>query len=153
MTDCIVLNPIGFVSSTVTECIDRDWGNVTSHVVLKQAYVGALSGLEEFSHVIIVTYLHHACFVPAKHLLRRPQGREDMPEVGILSQRAKDRPNPIGITVVSVVHVAEDHLEVKGLDAIDNTPVLDVKPYYPQYDRVEDPRIPRWVSELMMDYF
>lgn len=153
MTEGIIFNPIGFVSSPVAERIDRGWGNVISQVVLKPEYVGTLSGLDEFSHVIVVTYLHQACFVPSRHLRRRPQGREDMPEVGILSQRAKDRPNPIGITVVPIVHVAEIHLEVKGLDAIDGTPVLDVKPYYPQYDRVEAPRVPEWVNELMKDYF
>ncbi len=76
-----------------------------------------------------------------------------MPEVGILSQRAKDRPNPIGVTAVEIVKVVEDCLEVKGLDAIDGTPVLDIKPYFPQYDRVASPAVPAWVDELMKDYF
>lgn len=65
-----------------------------------------------------------------------------MPRVGIFSQRVKDRPNPIGITAVEIVAVKEDMLVVKGLDAINKTPVLDVKPYYPQYNRIDDSRIP-----------
>ena len=76
-----------------------------------------------------------------------------MPLVGIFSQRAKDRPTPIGITAVRVVRVGTDHLEVQGLDAINGTPVLDIKPYYPHYDKIENPQTPEWVAELMKDYF
>ena len=153
MTESIEMVPIGFVSSPVTERTDTGWGKGTSRVVLKPEYAGALLGLEGFSHAIIVTYLHQAHFDPSKHLRRRPQGRDDMPEVGILSQRAKNRPNPIGVTAVPIIGVAKDHIEVRGLDAIDGTPVLDIKPYYPCYDRVEAPLVPEWVNELMKDYF
>jgi len=76
-----------------------------------------------------------------------------MPEVGILSQRAKNRPNPIGVTAVEIVHVEADVLEVRGLDAIDGTPVLDIKPYYPVYDRIAGAAVPEWVDELMKGYF
>ncbi len=76
-----------------------------------------------------------------------------MPKVGILSQRAKNRPNPIGITSVKIIGVGHDHLEIQGLDAINGTPVLDIKPYYPQFDRVDSPRVPEWVNRLMESYF
>ena len=76
-----------------------------------------------------------------------------MPKVGIFAQRAKNRPNPIGVTAVEIVSVGENCIEVKGLDAIDGTPVLDIKPYYPTYDQVASPVVPDWVNELMKDYF
>jgi len=88
-----------------------------------------------------------------KHLVRRPQNREDMPMVGILSQRAKDRPNPIGITSVELVNVEGNIISVKGLDAIDNTPLIDIKPYYPMYDCKEGAIVPEWVNRLMESYF
>lgn len=151
--DEIKLTPIGYVSSPVTERIDENWGNITSRIMLKKEYKGALKGLEKFSHAIVVTYLHQAKYSPEKHLQRRPRGLESMPKVGILSQRAKNRPNPIGITAVEIVNVMDNCLEVKGLDAINDTPILDIKPYYPHYDKIDSPRVPGWVDRLMEKYF
>ncbi len=144
---------IGFVASPVSQTVDEAWGAVTSRVVIRPAYRPGLRGLEEFSHVLVVALLHRASFDPARHLVRRPRGLASMPEVGIFSQRAKDRPNPIGITAVRLVEVSNDGITVQGLDAIDGTPVLDIKPYYPQYDRVESATVPAWVDSLMRDYF
>ena len=76
-----------------------------------------------------------------------------MPEVGIFAQRAKHRPNPIGMTAVQLTRVEGNVLIVKGLDAIDGTPILDIKPYYPAFDRIEEPRNPEWVGRLMEKYF
>jgi tRNA (Thr-GGU) A37 N-methylase len=76
-----------------------------------------------------------------------------MPKTGIFAQRAKDRPNPIGITAVRIRSLGPGWVEVSGLDAIDGTPVLDLKPYVPQYDRVDDARVPAWVGTLMEGYF
>ena len=153
MMNEISIKPIGSVSSPVTERVDKNWGEVTSRIILKPEYKGSLLGLEDFSHAIIVTYLHQAKFIPSKHLQRRPRGLESMPKVGIFSQRVKDRPNPIGVTAVKIIGVGDDYLEVRGLDAIDNTPVIDIKPYYPHYDKIEAPCIPEWVNRLMEDYF
>ena len=153
MSRTVALNAIGFVSSPVKGQTDSRWGSVVACITLEPEFAGALTGLDSFSHALVLTYLHQAQFDAAKHLRRRPQGREDMPEVGILSQRAKNRPNPIGVTAVEIVKVGEDCLEVKGLDAIDGTPVLDIKPYFPQYDRVPSPTVPAWVDELMKNYF
>ena len=75
-----------------------------------------------------------------------------MPMVGIFSQRAKDRPNRIGMTSVEIVSVSDRTLTVKGLDAVNGTPVLDIKPYYPVYDRKEAV-VPGWVNRLMEHYF
>jgi tRNA (Thr-GGU) A37 N-methylase len=75
-----------------------------------------------------------------------------MPELGIFAQRAKDRPNPLGITVVPLVSVEPDGT-VRGLDAIDGTPIADLKPYFPQFDSASDAVVPAWVAELMRGYF
>ncbi len=149
----IQLNPIGFVSSPVTERMDENWGEIKSKIILNSEYAGAFSGLEDFSHAIIVTFLHQAKFDKEKHLQRRPRNLETMPKVGILSQRAKNRPNPIGITAVEIISVGDGYLEVAGLDAINETPVLDVKPYYRHYDKIDNCKTPEWVDRLMNNYF
>jgi tRNA (adenine37-N6)-methyltransferase len=153
MEESITLRPIGHVVSTIEETIDEKWGDVVSRIVLLPEYRGGLDRLERFSHAVIVTYLHRAKYEMTKHLKRSPRGLESMPRVGISSQRTKDRPNPIGTTAVRLIGVGTDDLEVQGLDAIDGTPVLDIKPYFPQYDRVENPGIPEWVNELTKAYF
>lgn len=148
----ILMQPIGYVTNPVTEKKDTQWGSDISTVVLDGQYRGGLSGLEGFTHVLMVTYLDKANYVPEKHLQRRPQGRADMPVVGIFSQRTKDRPNCIGITAVEILRVEESALTVRGLDAIDGTPILDIKPYYPVFDK-RDAKTPDWVDILMKDYF
>jgi tRNA-Thr(GGU) m(6)t(6)A37 methyltransferase TsaA len=153
LVDKCILNPIGKVLASVKEPVDDHWGDVRSRIMLDSQFGGALVGLEDFSHALILTYLHKAEFVPAKHLQRRPRGIKSMPKVGIFSQRVKDRPNPIGVTAVEIVEVGYDYLDVRGLDAIDQTPVIDIKPYFPHYDKKEPCRIPEWVNCLMENYF
>jgi tRNA-Thr(GGU) m(6)t(6)A37 methyltransferase TsaA len=149
----IALKIIGYVKAPVKQQTDERWGKVESRVVLQPEYRAGLQGIEQFSHALIVTILHEARFEPSKHLIRRPRGLDFMPEVGIFAQRAKDRPNPLGITAVSIVGVESGVLLVRGLDAINGTPVVDVKPYYPAYDRVKNASVPEWVDRLMKDYF
>jgi tRNA-Thr(GGU) m(6)t(6)A37 methyltransferase TsaA len=153
MNDRIDVRPIGQVESSVEETVDENWGSVISKIVLLPEYAEGLDGLDGFSHAIVVTYLHKAKYDRERHLKRRPRGLAPMPLVGIFSQRAKDRPNPIGITAVKIVGVGGDYVEVQGLDAVHGTPVLDIKPYYPQYDRVENARTPEWVDDIMRGYF
>jgi tRNA-Thr(GGU) m(6)t(6)A37 methyltransferase TsaA len=151
--NAIALRPIGCVRSDVTAQTDEGWGNVTSRIELLPEYRAGLLGLDQFSHLLVITYLHEATFDPTKHLTRRPRNLESMPRVGIFAQRAKDRPNPVGITAVPLRSVTADSVIVRGLDAIDGTPVLDLKPYYPEYDRIEHATTPEWVSRLMRHYF
>ena len=149
----IQMAPIGFVESPATDCVDENWGSVTARINLLSEYRGSLTGLEDFSHALIVTYLHRAQYIPSKHLQRRPRGMDSMPEVGLFSQRVKDRPNPIGVTAVEILEIGDDYLQVLGLDAVDETPVIDIKPYFPHFDRVKTPRVPEWVDRLMENYF
>jgi len=148
----IIMNPIGYVKNDVQTKKDVSWGNEVSTILLNEEYHTGCTGLENFSHAMIIYYLDKAAFQKDQHLQRRPQNREDMPLVGIFSQRGKDRPNRIGIMTVQILSVDDTSLTVKGLDAIDNTAVLDIKPYYPVYDR-KDAHVPEWVDRLMEHYF
>ena len=150
--DNITLTPIGYVSNAVLEKKDDFWGSTVSTITLNEEFRSGLTGLQEFSHAIILCFLDRACYEPEKHLLRRPRNRADMPLLGIFSQRTKDHPNPIGVTTVDILSVSDSTLTVKGLDAIDGTPVLDIKPYFPAFDR-RDVRTPEWVDILMENYF
>lgn len=149
----VKLEAIGTVRSPVSEGVDEDWGGVVAEIHLADRLAPGLSGLEQFSHVMVVFFMHRSSFSPETDLVRRPQGRPDMPEIGIFAQRAKHRPNPIGVTAVELIGVRGNVVTVKGLDAIDGTPVLDIKPYFPDYDRVEEASVPKWVGRLMAGYF
>lgn len=149
----IKLQAIGEVTSPVINRRDDNWGDVVSKINLLEEYKSSLLGIEDFSHAIVITYLHQANYDKNKHLQRRPRNLDSLPLLGIFSQRGKNRPNPIGITAVKIMGSTENSLEVKGLDAIDGTPVLDIKPYFPQFDRVEHAIVPEWVNYLMKDYF
>lgn len=145
--------PIGMVHNAVEYKKDNSWGEDISEIILDESFSGGLNGLLDFSHAIIIYYLDKANFIKEKHLQRRPQNREDMTLVGIFSQRGKDRPNQIGITTVQIISVEDTILTVKGLDAINGTPILDIKHYYPMYDCKENATVPEWVMTLMNDYF
>ena len=148
----IVMKPIGYVHNDVANKKDVSWGQDVSTIHLEEEYYSGLEGLSDFSHAIIIYHLDKAVYDKEKHLQRRPQNRDDMPLVGIFSQRGKDRPNRIGMTSVQIVNVEDTQLTVKGLDAIDGTAVLDIKPYYPVYDK-KDAIVPEWVDRLMEHYF
>ena len=144
---------IGVISNEVKEPVDEDWGHVVSEVVLDETLADGLEGIEAFSHVLVLYWMHRAAEAEPVRMRRRPQGREDMPEVGIFAQRARHRPNPVGVTAVELLRREKNRLVVRGLDAINGTPVLDVKPYVPQFDAVTSPRVPAWIDQLMEGYF
>jgi tRNA-Thr(GGU) m(6)t(6)A37 methyltransferase TsaA len=153
MTDYFPARRIGVVRSPVMTPVDNNWGDVESAIDLDPEFEPGLEGLEAFSHAIVLTWLHKADFSQERHLIRRPRGMAEFPRIGIFAQRAKDRPNPIGVSVVEIRGRREGSLIVRRLDAIDGTPVMDIKPYFPIYDRVETARTPEWVDRLMTGYF
>lgn len=147
------IESIGIVKSPITEGVDHDWGNVVSEILINESLAGGLQGIEAFSEVMVIFFMHKSTFDLNSDLVRRPQGRLDMPMVGIFAQRAKHRPNPIGVSVVNLLEISGNVLKVRGLDAIDGTPVLDIKPYYPEFDCRNAAVVPEWVNRLMKDYF
>ena len=150
----ITCTPIGVVKCPVTEMSQGNWAQVESEIRLDPQYAPGLQGLDGFSHVVVVFYLDRATgFDPAKQLLRRPRGMENMHEVGVFAQRTKYRPNPIGVASVELLAVRNNVVVVRGLDALDGTLVLDLKPYMPVFDSVADARMPDWVEHVMKGYF
>jgi len=147
--ECVI---IGEVKSSVTEAVDMNWGEMVSEIVLKPEYAPGLLGLGDFSHAMILTFLHEAKYDPDVHLRRHPQENMDNPLLGIFAQSARHRPNRIGVTACEIVEVTENSVKVRALDAINGTPVIDVKPYVPVYDR-KDASIPEWMENMMKGYF
>ncbi len=147
----ISLEPVGHVANSIKEPLDSDWGEVETRIVLREELAPAPTGLADFSHIVVVFWMHQTKKPDA--LRRRPQGRPDIPELGLFAQRSKHRPNPIGVTVVPLISVEEGVLNVRGLDAVNGTPVLDIKPHFPDYDSPPEARVPEWVGHLIKGYF
>jgi tRNA-Thr(GGU) m(6)t(6)A37 methyltransferase TsaA len=153
MTMTFEMMPIGVVRSTRAQAEDDNWDLETSSIELLQPFdERALMGLTEFSHCLVVYVFDKAAWDESK-MSRHPRGNKNWPEVGIFAQRAKDRPNRIGVTVCRVVSVDGSVLHLEGLDAIDGTPVIDIKPYMAEFDACGDVRQPTWSHELMSGYW
>lgn len=151
----ISLDPIGVVRSPVHEPIDDAWGGLISTVELDPGVVGpdATLGLAEFSHIQILFHLHRVREEDVRFGKRHPRGRKEWPEVGILAQRARVRPNRLGLSTCRLIAVDGLKLTVENLDAIDGTPVIDVKPYMLEFGPKGEVHQPRWSTELMKSYF
>ena len=150
----IELEPIGVVTGGRSEPIDDQWAAVEATVVLDARFpADALAGLGEFSHVDVVFVFHLVGDDDVTVGARHPRGRTDWPRVGIFAQRAKARPNRIGVTTCELVSVDGRQVRVRGLDAIDGTPVLDLKPYMTEFAPRTAVREPDWAHELMREYW
>lgn len=142
----VSMRPIGVVRNAERELRSQDWREVRSDLIFRDDLMGALDGLETWSHIIVVCAFHR---LPEEHLGKThilPSDDPRNPVQGILATRSQLRPNPIGVSVVPVLRRRRNILRVKGLDALDGTPILDVKPYIPGYDDVPDARVPDWVG-------
>src|SRR5476649_2337699 len=121
------VSSIGTVKCTVTEMSQGGWAKTESEIHVDPQLANGLQELAGFSHILVVFFLDRAQgFDPAKQLLRKPRGREDMQAVGVFAQRTKYRPNPIGVTAVELRGINGNVIKVRGLDALDGTPVLDI---------------------------
>ena len=148
------VNPIGIVHCPVTEMSQGNWRDVESEIRLDPTYVPGLAGLAEFSHIMVVFWLHQAMgFDPAKQLLRKPRGMDNLAAVGVFAQRTKYRPNPIAVSSVPLKEIRGGTIVLTGLDALDGTPVLDIKPYIPPFDSHPGATNPDWVKYFMDGYF
>ena len=155
MTEPITMRPIGRVVAGRTDAIDDGWGaeSVTIELDPAEFEAGATDGLADFSHVEVVFCFDRVDEGAVCRGTRHPRGRTDWPSVGILAQRAKDRPNRIGVTVCRLVRLGPHTIEVAGLDAVDGTPVLDVKPYMAEFAPRGEVHQPGWSTELMAGYW
>jgi tRNA-Thr(GGU) m(6)t(6)A37 methyltransferase TsaA len=149
----IVLSPVAIVRNTRNELADDFWGSVTSEIVLSEDIPAeAFDGIEEFSHLEIIFYFDQSDkskIVFSGH----PRGNRDWPHVGIFAQRKKDRPNALGLTIVELVKREGNKIIVRYLDAVDGTPVLDIKPVMKEFIHSTITRQPAWSTELMKQYW
>lgn len=148
------LTPIGYVRAERDAPVDDNWGGSLARIVLDDALpADALRGLDAFSHVEVLFVFDRVPEGAVTTGARHPRGNLAWPDVGIFAQRAKNRPNRIGSTTCRVVSVEGRTLTVAELDAIDGTPVIDLKPVMKEFLPRGDVHQPEWVSELMQAYW
>jgi tRNA-Thr(GGU) m(6)t(6)A37 methyltransferase TsaA len=148
------VEPIGIVHAKRVDAEDDFWGDEESRIELADSFSSAaLQGLAEFSHVEIIFLFHQVDPAKIVSTARHPRNNEAWPKIGIFAQRGKNRPNRIGSTICRVVKVDGHALVVAELDAIDGTPVVDIKPVMQEFLPREPVRQPAWSRELMADYW
>jgi tRNA-Thr(GGU) m(6)t(6)A37 methyltransferase TsaA len=150
MTKEFGFKPIGYVRTDADEdMIRKDRKNVLSEIVISEDLIEALDGIEDFSHLFIVFYMHRASNEKIS-LKVHPRGRKDLPLVGVFATRSPYRPNHLGLTLVELVKRDGNKIKVRGLDAIDGTRIIDIKPYDP-LDLALEARVPEWWIKLHQD--
>jgi len=144
----LVVRPIGIVRNGYHEKPATPWEETISEIVVDEALTEALFRIEEYSHIHIIFWLDQAESQRGRYLRLHPERREELPEAGIFALRAMFRPNPIGLTSVKLLGRQANILQVQGLDALDGTPVLDLKPYLTRGDCWPEATVPWWILQL-----
>jgi tRNA (adenine37-N6)-methyltransferase len=153
MTGPITLIPIGVVRGGRRQIFEDHWGQVIARLVLDPAAVDpdATLGLGEFSHIEVVFHFHQE--TRARRGAAHPRGNPAWPRVGVLAGHSPVRPNHLGVSRCALLGVDGLELTVQGLDAIDGTPILDIKPYATEFQPNGPVREPAWMRELMAGYY
>ena len=150
----IPLEPIAFVRGGRSEGQDDNWADERCVIELVDGFsADSLVGLDAFSHLELIFHFHWADDSKIERGARHPRGNLNWPRVGIFAQRAKDRPNHLGVSVARIVGCSGKTIEVAGLDAIDGTPMLDLKPVMAEFLPQGEIRQPAWSHELMANYW
>ena len=149
----IILQQVATVRNSRTDLSDDYWGSIVSEIeLLPHIPAKAFNGIEEFSHLEIVFHFDKADKTKAVFFCH-PRGNKNWPEVGIFAQRKRDRPNGIGLTIVELLKREGKSIWVKYLDAIDGTPILDIKPVMKEFLPNGELCQPQWSHELMKEYW
>ena len=138
----VSIRPIAVVRNDVREPRPHGWERVRSSIVVREDLAEGLDGIEDYSHIIIVFTFDKVPESEQRLRVQMDGGR--LPEQGVLATRSQRRPSPLGVSVTKLLRRRANVLWVEGLDAIDGTPILDIKPYFPAYDAVPDAGIPAW---------
>ena len=141
----MTVSPIGFVKNGIEDAAraEFDWSEIVSEIIIDASLTEALDGLEEFSHIVVLFWFHKAA-AKEMPLKVHPMGKKELPLTGLFATATPNRPNRLGRTTVRLLQRQGNLLRVKGLDALDGTPVIDIKSFNPQYDSITDARVPRW---------
>ena len=142
----VIMEPVGYVKTESLDDEVKDRRHL-SQIVLRSELVKAIEGITDFSHLYVLFWLSEISPEQRKMLKVHPRGRMDIPLVGVFAVRTNMRPNPIGLTLVELVKVEGNVLTVRGLDAFDGTPVLDIKPF-DFWDIAKDAKVPKWWLKL-----
>ena len=150
----IVFKPIGFVVSKFKNpkditlvCEKGIKAKIISKIIIYKEFEKGLKGLEKFSYIFIIYFLNK---INTTELLTHPGplSIKDLPKVGVFASRSQHRPNPVALKLVKLIKIKKNELYVQGLDAINNSPVLDVKPYIPGFDKPEKVKTANWYNWL-----
>jgi tRNA-Thr(GGU) m(6)t(6)A37 methyltransferase TsaA len=146
--DNIILQPIGRVRNEFESEIPKGYEDSLTEIIINEDLIEGLHKLEENSHIVVVFWMHRVKDEDRKIMKMHPKGREDLPLLGVFATRSPRRPNPMGIRAVKLVEKKDNILKVKGLDALNGTPILDIKPYSSKHDLVTDAKTPWWIKCL-----
>ncbi|MEW5659152.1 SAM-dependent methyltransferase [Streptomyces cinereoruber] len=150
----IVSDPVGRIVGGRAEVRDDEWGEVSAVIRLDERFEpDALAGLDSFSHVEVVYHFDRVPVEKVETGARHPRGNTDWPLVGIFAQRGKNRPNRLGVSRCRLLRVNGLDVHVQGLDAVDGTPVLDIKPYMAEFGPRGTTTQPEWATEIMREYY
>jgi len=143
----MTLKSIGIVRNELKQAsVRRDRWEVVSEIVIDSSLTEALYGLEDFSHIIVI-YWTHLAVIDELPLKIHPRGNPKLPLVGRFATRSPSRPNRVAETTVRLLQCKGNILRVEGLDALDGSPVIDIKPYLPGDDSVVDAKVPQWITD------
>jgi tRNA-Thr(GGU) m(6)t(6)A37 methyltransferase TsaA len=152
----IALSPIGMVVSklnnpkdTAFVCEKGKKAKIISQIIISKQFVKGLKGLAKFSHIWVIYFLDK---INTIELITHPgpPSIKNLPKVGVFASRSQYRPNPIALKLVKLIAINKNKLIVQGLDAINSSPVLDIKPYVPGFDKLEETKIGRWYNWLTL---
>ncbi|OGO02582.1 MAG: tRNA (N6-threonylcarbamoyladenosine(37)-N6)-methyltransferase TrmO [Chloroflexi bacterium RBG_13_54_8] len=143
----MILTAIGHVKNDINGPMRDGWDAVVSEIVLRADLEEATEGLEQFSHIVVAFWMHRVPQGESVTAKVHPRGRQDLPLVGLFATRAPSRPNPIGISEVALMERCQNVLRVKGLDTVNGTPIVDIKPYLPG-EHIGGATFPEWVMRL-----
>ena len=146
--------PIAYVTNNRKDIEDDNWGSIISTIELvENMNESTLKGIQEFSHLEIIFYFDKVADEKIQYGARHPRNNKDYPKVGIFAQRGKNRPNKLGVTIVELLDINNKKLIVKGLDAIDRTPIIDIKPVMKEFLPKGEVKQPSWSISLMDRYW
>jgi len=169
-TEAIWLKPVGVVRSEIKQpVLTAKHGDLHSHSDIRHhrrdsesvselvideglADAGILNGIEEYSHLVVLYWPHLGSLEGRSLTQGHPMGRKDFPLVGIYATCSPARPNPVLMTTVQLVERRANILRVTGLDAVDGSPIIDIKPYVPVYHKVQDLRMPEWMLRIHREF-
>lgn len=144
----ITIRPIGTVRNSIRKPRRDGWEKISSRIILDPKLQEGLDGIEAYSHIFVLFWIDR--LNPSMKGIKKvhPKSRMDLPLVGVFATRTQYRPNPIGLTLVRMLGRKKNVIWVKGLDALDGTPVIDLKPISPRTEFPSRTRVPAWYHRI-----